>query len=179
MRLAWQHALTQLPDASAFIWLNDDVLLDDDALLRLIQAWQLATRQTEKPVGAVVGAMREPGTARLSYGGRRRHSVLQPLRLGPVLTASDQLQRCDFINGNWCLIPAAVVAEIGILSPQFTHSMGDYDYGLRALQAGFLLYQAPGSFGECAANSGRGGVLDAALPIAQRLKMPAESLATG
>ena len=171
MRLAWQQALTQVPDASAFIWLNDDVLLDDDALLRLIQAWQLATRQTEKPVGAVVGAMREPGTARLSYGGRRRHSVLQPLRLGPVLTASDQLQRCDFINGNWCLIPAAVVAQIGILSPQFTHSMGDYDYGLRALQAGFLLYQAPGSFGECGANSGRGGVLDAALPMAQRLKM--------
>ncbi|ALZ77054.1 glycosyltransferase [Rheinheimera sp. F8] len=171
MRLAWQHALTKFPDASAFVWLNDDVLLDDDALLRLVQAWQLATRQNDKPVGAVVGAMREPGTVRLSYGGRCRHSVLQPLRQSPVLAASDQLQRCDFINGNWCLIPADVVAQIGILSPQFTHSMGDYDYGLRALQAGFQLYQAPGSFGECAVNSGRGGVLDAALPMAQRLQM--------
>lgn len=171
MRLAWQQALAQLPDAPAFIWLNDDVVLDEGALLRLLQAWQLATRQTDKPAGAVVGAMREPGTTRLSYGGRLRHSALQPLRLGPVLTASAQLQRCNFINGNWCLIPADVVTQIGILSPQFTHSMGDYDYGLRAQQAGFSLWQAPGSFGECAANTGRGGVLDAALPMAQRLQL--------
>lgn len=171
MRLAWQHALAQQPAAAAFIWLNDDVVLDDNALLRLIKAWELAQSCSNQPVGAVVGAMREPGTARLSYGGRCRHSRLQPLRLGPVLAASDQLQRCDFINGNWCLIPAAVVTQIGILSPDFTHSMGDYDYGLRAQQAGFLLYQAPGSFGDCAANSGRGGVLDTALPMAQRLSL--------
>jgi len=171
MRRAWQHALAQQPAAAAFVWLNDDVVLDDDALQRLIDAWQLAQSCSNQPVGALVGAMREPGTTRLSYGGRCRHSRLQPLRLGPVLAASGQLQRCDFINGNWCLIPAAVVTQIGILSPDFTHSMGDYDYGLRAQQAGFLLYQAPGSFGECAANSGRGGVLDASLPMTQRLQL--------
>lgn len=171
MRRAWQHALAQQPAAAAFVWLNDDVVLDDDALQRLIDAWQLAQACSNQPVGAVVGAMREPGTTRLSYGGRCRHSRLQPLRLGPVLAASGQLQRCDFINGNWCLIPAAVVTQIGILSPDFTHSMGDYDYGLRAQQAGFMLYQAPGSFGECAANSGRGGVLDASLPMTKRLQL--------
>ena len=93
MRRAWQHALAQQPVAAAFVWLNDDVVLDGDALLRLIDAWQLAQSCSNQPVGAVVGAMREPGTTRLSYGGRCRHSRLQPLRLGPVLAASEQLQR--------------------------------------------------------------------------------------
>lgn len=169
MRLAWQRALAQLPTADAFIWLNDDVVLDADALPRLLLAWQLAAQQG--PFAAVVGAMREPGEARLSYGGRRRVGRLRPLSLQPVLPAANSLQRCDFINGNLCLIPAAVVAKIGILSPHFTHSMGDFDYGLRAQQAGFKLWQAPQSFGECASNSGRGGVLDAAVPMARRLQM--------
>lgn len=169
MRLAWQHALAQVPAPDAFIWLNDDVILDADALERLLLAWQQAG--PAGPVGAVVGAMREPGKARLSYGGRRRTSRFRPLRLQPVLPVAETLQACDFINGNLCLIPAPVVAAIGMLNPRFTHSMGDFDFGLRAQQAGFLLYQAPQSFGECASNTGQGGVLDAAVPMARRLQM--------
>jgi GT2 family glycosyltransferase len=171
MRKAWQQALAQQPSAPAFIWMNDDVLLDHDALARLLKAWHQAESISTQPVGAVVGAMRQPGSQLLSYGGRRRRSRWRPLQLGPLLPESAALQHCDFINGNWCLIPAAVVSRIGILSPHFSHSMGDYDYGLRAQQAGFSLWQAPGSFGECAVNSGKGGVLDAALPMSQRLQL--------
>ncbi len=200
MRRAWLHALALFPKASAFIWLNDDVLPDADALARLHSAWLQAQQlgrlsakagavdntqvgvQVGAQVGALVGAVREPGNAKtdaaqqganppLSYGARRRLSRWWPLRTGPLLAVSSSLQSCDFINGNLCLIPAAVVAKAGILSQRFSHSMGDYDYGLRLQKAGFLLWQAPGSFGSCASRGFAGSVLDARLPMQQRLLM--------
>lgn len=180
MRRVWLHALTLYPDASAFIWLNDDVRPDADALARLHAAWLQA--QQRGRLGALAGAVRESasvaagasqqhGDTPLSYGARRRLSRWWPLRMGPLLAVSSALQPCDFINGNLCLIPADVVPHVGILSRRFTHSMGDYDYGLRLQKAGFLLWQAPGSFGSCASRDFAGSVLDARLPMQQRLLM--------
>lgn len=167
MRLAWQHALTLEPAATGFIWLNDDVELDPDALKRLFNTID----SLQQPFGAVLGAMRDPVSGEVSYGGRCSRSSWFPLRMGPLLPNSNELQRCDFIHGNLCFIPAAAVAKIGILSADYTHSIGDYDYGLRLKQAGLPCFVAPGSFGLCADNSPQGGVLDKAVPFAKRLAM--------
>lgn len=167
MRVAWQHALTLEPQADGFIWLNDDVELDPDALKRLFRA----VDSLQQPFGAVLGAMRDPVSGEVSYGGRCSRSHWFPLRMGPLLPNSNELQRCDFIHGNLCFIPAAAVAKIGILSGDYTHSIGDYDYGLRLKQAGLPCFVAPGSFGLCADNSPKGGVLDKAVPFAKRLAM--------
>lgn len=178
MRLAWQHALALFAKAPAFIWLNDDVRLDDDALSRLLAT---VAALPAADLGAVTAAMREPaghaghqlgtGDTPLSYGGRRSRSRWFPLRMGPLLPLAAVPQSCDFIHGNLCYIPAQAVERVGILSPHYTHAMGDYDYGLRLKKAGLRLYQAPGSFGECASNSDHGGVLDASVPFAKRLAM--------
>jgi|GEM_PF-577513 len=168
MRLAWRHALSLQPKPAGFIWLNDDVELDPDALKRLFHAVDSLQHQ---PFGAVLGAMRDPVSGQVSYGGRCSRSRWFPLRMGPLLPNSNQLQRCDFIHGNLCFIPAAAVAQIGILSADYTHSIGDYDYGLRLKQAGLPCFVAPGSFGLCADNSPQGGVLDKAVPLTKRLAM--------
>src|SRR5208337_2407549 len=49
--------------------------------------------------------------------------------------------RCDAMNGNCVLIPAAAVEDIGLSSPNYTHAYGDIDYGLRATAADFTIVE--------------------------------------
>lgn len=168
MRLA-QHCCQQLLPRSADyqLWLNDDVDLDDDAIARLLA--QTQSLQAMHQVGAVVGAVRDQKG--LSYGGRVRRSRWWPLRMSQVLDESAQPQVCDFINGNVCLLPAAAIQAAGELSADYTHSMGDFDYGLRLRQLGFSLWQAAGSYGHCKGRPVAGSIRDRSLPLQTRLAL--------
>lgn len=194
MRIAWQQAL--LAPADFYLWLNDDVQLLPDALSRLLADYQqLTALQHPSAAGAIIGTMFNlpthetldmpstppltnehsitspvPATGNLTYGGRRSRSRWFPLQFGAVLMPTSQPQSCDFINGNLCLIPAAAVAAIGILSARFTHSMADYDYGLRLKSAGFSLWVGSGFHGRCAMNDPAASVLNKSRPFAARLK---------
>lgn len=55
----------------------------------------------------------------------------------------------DYFNGNIVLIPYSVFKLLGNLDYYFTHSKGDFDYGLRAKKAGIILIQAGKILGEC------------------------------
>lgn len=173
MRYAQQHSQQFLPRPADYqLWLNDDVELDPDAIARLLA--QAQALQTKHSVGAVVGAVREPGSDTLSYGGRTSTSRWWPLRMSAVLKEQTQAQSCDFINGNVCLFPAAAISAAGLLSDEFTHSMGDFDYGLRLRQFGFSLWQAAGSFGTCKARPIAGSIRDRSLSMATRLQLLAK-----
>ncbi|MEN3157049.1 glycosyltransferase [Alkalimonas sp. NCh-2] len=167
MRLAWQQALTG--SHHFYLWLNDDVLLQPDAITRLLHCYQ----QQKSPalVGAVLGAMICPASGEVTYGGRRSRYGWLPLQMGPLLAVSEAVQYLDGMNGNCCLIPHPVAAKMGILSSRYTHAMGDYDYGFRLQKAGYQLLQAPGAFGQCAANGVAGGVRDGRLPLVVRKAM--------
>lgn len=175
MRLAWLSAMTyaqqQLPQRrfDAYLWLNDDVQLQPQALALLLESYRKATAELGVKVGAMVGSCLDPQTKQVTYGGRCRRSVLKPFTPGPLLPVSSALQPCDFINGNFCLIPAAAVMAIGILDDAFTHSIGDYDYGLRLQKAGFSLWQASEFSGYCAANTHAGQIFNAQVPMVTRL----------
>lgn len=173
MRLAQQsiHSLLSRP-ADYQLWLNDDVELDPDALARLVAQAQALERQHK--LGAIVGAVRSPDGRCLTYGGRRSLSRWFPLTMSTVLAESVDAQPCDFINGNICLLPAAAIAAAGDLSADFTHSMGDFDYGLRLQQFGFSLWQAAGSYGSCQGRAIRGSIRDRSLPLVQRLALLAK-----
>jgi len=179
MRQAWQQALNNRADL--YLWLNDDVQLLPDALARLLADYQQLLAAGNK-VGAVVGTMAAalpiPATSATSsdrdlvasYGGRCRVSRWFPLQFGAVLQPQSEPQPCDFINGNLCLIPAAAVDAIGILSERFTHSMADYDYGLRLARAGFSLWLASGFHGVCPLHDPALSVLNKKRPFFARLR---------
>lgn len=179
MLALWQQVLASHSAGyfDYFLWLNDDVELLPDALPRLVATSLALAAQRPEPVGAVVGTMadrqpeRAPAPVVATYGGRRRRSKFNPLAFGVVLPPGDEAQPCDFINGNLCLIPAAAIQAVGLLSAEFTHGGGDFDYGLRLQQAGFGLWVAPGFYGICATNPPQGSVFDAAVPLQQRLAM--------
>ena len=127
--------LARQDDPDAFLWLNDDVVLARDALTALD-----ACRKDKGSNAVVVGQLAD-AAGRGSYGGLRRVRGLTFEALGPRGTAS----RCDTMNGNVVLIPKVVAEIVGHVDPVFPHAMGDIDWGLRASEAGFVIWQAPGS----------------------------------
>ncbi len=167
MRLAWNTALKG--DYDFYLWINDDSLIYTYAISKILEASQQLVANNEN-VGAIIGTMVDPISKVPTYGGRLCNSKFNPLSFGDVIHPCDSSVKCNFINGNFTLIPADSVKKIGILSNAFTHSMGDFDYGLRLQKSGLTCWVAPGIYGECETNSEKGGVKDNTLTVSERLK---------
>lgn len=168
MRRAWEHAVKDDPDF--YLWLNDDVELENDALIQLLQTYcQVssgrsingsfpaegdATSRSSDPSqyvpSIIIGSCRDSVTGEHAYGGQRRLGI-HPGKLAPVVPEVDQPVECDTFQGNIVLISRAVYERVGTLR-SFNHAMGDTDYGYRAVQAGCKLWVAPRYIGVCGIN---------------------------
>lgn len=124
MRFAWAEAMKE--DYDAYLWLNDDTTLLPGAIQTLLSTAR-EVREKEGQEGIVVGAIRDPVTGTVTYGGDAN---------GEKVVPNGHPQKCDLINGNAVLVPACIVATVGNFDPVFTHSFGDSDYAVRARQAG-------------------------------------------
>ncbi|MFV3131428.1 glycosyltransferase [Niveispirillum sp. KHB5.9] len=136
-------------DSDFHLWLNDDVVLDADALARLVAAHDDLRARTGKGA-VVVGGTREPGDGTASYGGGVRGG-LHPFRFIPV-TPTDRPVPCEAMNGNIVLVPRDAARRLGGMDPAFigVQGMGDTDYALRARRADIPVMLAPGTLGTCA-----------------------------
>jgi GT2 family glycosyltransferase len=149
MRVAMAHAYETDPDL--YLWLNDDVELDGDALGRLVACHRELEASRAAPA-IVVGSTRDPIAGHHTYGGVLRTDRLRPMRYD-LVPPTDVCQRVETMNGNCVLVPREVVARIGNLARGFTHGFGDYDYGHRAERAGCEVWIAPGTIGTCSRNA--------------------------
>jgi len=136
-------AMEARPDL--LIWMNDDVVLDDGALQRLLAA------SYENPDSIVGGAMRDPDTAVVTYTGYRRVDR-HPLHLRAVQPDNGVATEVDALNGNFVAVPASVQERVGKIDGAFAHAYADFDYSFRTSQAGFKVLLAPGTFGTCPRN---------------------------
>ncbi|MFB2839741.1 glycosyltransferase family 2 protein [Floridanema evergladense] len=149
MRLAFASAKVEDPDY--YLWLNDDTVLYPQALKTLLDvSAQLANQGQSKAI--VVGSTLDPETNIPSYGGLMQTYWWHPLKFHHIHPDPNQPRRCDTLHGNCVLVPRAVAALVGNLSPEYTHDLGDYDYGLRARRKGCSVWMAPGYIGTCSAN---------------------------
>ena len=149
MSVAIAHAYQHDPDL--YLWLNDDVELDDDTIARLLGAHR--ELQLTRPSPAIVaGSTRDPTTGDLTYGGVIRTDRRRPMRY-QLVPPEDVPRRVETMNGNCVLVPRGVVSRIGNRATVYTHGMGDYDYGHRAARAGCEVWIAPGTIGTCARNA--------------------------
>jgi GT2 family glycosyltransferase len=144
MRVAFAHALAQRFDY--YLWLNDDVELERDAILRMIATEAALEARLGRRV-IVVGSTWDPRHQCTSYGGyiRPRHLTLRHRRVEP----DDVPLPCDTMTGNCVLIPHQVAASVGNLDPAFVQRLGDLDYGLRARRLGIGIWVAPGYVATC------------------------------
>ncbi|MDZ7736254.1 MAG: glycosyltransferase family 2 protein [Gammaproteobacteria bacterium] len=141
MRRGIARALQSPPDF--LLLLNDDTFLDRPAVQRLVTGAQA------NPEAILVGTVRDPDTGEYTYGGRRRYDRFNPLLFELVAPDPETFLPCDTFNGNCVLVPCTVLEHIGNLAPEFRHTKGDTDYGLRARAAGFEVLVAPGTYGTC------------------------------
>lgn len=151
MRVALAHAYELDPDF--YLWLNDDVELDRDAISTLLGCHRERLHSRALP-SIIVGSTRDPATGRLTYGGVIRPDRLRPMHYELVYPGDDP-RAAETMNGNCVLVPREVVSRIGNLAAVYTHGMGDYDYGHRAARSGCEVWVAPGTIGTCSRNPPR------------------------
>lgn len=166
MRRAFDEAAKDSRGFDYYLWLNDDITMAPDAVDRLIGTHQTLAASSGA-YSITVGTFADPVSGAVTYGGVVRKGLVNRLSfqvIGPV----DEPTPCDTLNGNMVLIPQSVVARVGNLERRFRHSMGDFDYGLRARQAGGSVWIAPGIVGTCSRNSPKGSWEDDAVPVRDR-----------
>jgi len=134
MHLAWSVAAKEGFDF--YLWLNDDTMLFPTALLDMANS---AIKTNEESI--ICGTTCSAVTGAVTYGGRSKTKGL--------LAPNNELQQCDYFNGNCVLIPDSVYKVIGNLDPTFNHSIGDWDYGLRAGKAKIKSFIPPAYIGTC------------------------------
>lgn len=161
MRLAWETAAEEY-DYNFYLWLNDDTIIDKNSLKELLVSYQAAYKLEGKPAIIVGACKKSEETSEFSYGGRNED--------GPVIP-NGKLQNCKYINGNVVLIPREIYNSLGNLSNDYTHALGDYDYGLRALKKGFNIYATKNYVATCQWPDERDPWLNGAYPLKHRWRL--------
>lgn len=123
MALAWSEA-AKADDYDYYLWLNDDVALREHALDEMFSC---AEKMAEKAV--VTGLIADRVTGEVIYGGSDNN--------GNLISESGKIQAVHSMNGNCVLVSRQIFKKIGPIDAVFHHDLGDVDYGLRALNAGF------------------------------------------
>lgn len=166
MRLAWEAAQTRSYDY--LLWLNDDTLLDDDTIRRLLATEAQLRKRLGRPA-IIVGSTRTPGSEIPSYGGEVRRHWLRTIRFELIQPGREAVE-CDTMDGNCVLVSREISLALGNLEPRFVHAMGDTDYGLRTKAIGYSIWVMPGYAGTCVNdNLIAGSFNDATLPLAVRM----------
>ncbi len=145
MCIAFAEALKENFDY--YIWINDDIIIYPDAFKRMFACAEATHNQA-----IIVGSLFDPEQRKVSYGGVKRCSKWHPFKYS-LIKPSDSLTEVHTMNGNLVLIPATIAQKVGNLDKQFTHGIGDFDYGLRARQLGYNVILAPQYYGTCSKNS--------------------------
>lgn len=136
MWTAWNAAAKEY-DYDFYLWLNDDTDLRENALLSLLESSERNSNNAIV-VGSTVDSISH---TQLTYGGRLSNGKI------PLCNGKDV--EIDHFNGNIVLIPQSVYKVLGNLDYFFTHSKGDFDYGLRAKKVGIKMIQCGTILGEC------------------------------
>lgn len=137
MNLAWSEA-AKAGDFDFFIWLNDDTFLNENALVDFFTDYNSIGKKV-----ILSASCSKPNTKEFSYGGLSD--------FGPILPNGSP-QKVKYINGNMVLIPREIHQSVGGISKSYTHYLGDYDYGLRAKEAGFDCYTTSEFIAQCDIN---------------------------
>ena len=154
MIAAWKEAAKG--DYDFYLWLNDDTFPYSCML-------PVLTKATEEHSGAIlVGATESADHKQMTYGGSYKGVAVRP---------AGKLVPLTCFNGNIVLVPRSVFLRLGYLDSYFRHSKGDFDYAMRAHEAGIEMYLADRFLGECDLHPRIDKWCDPEVPFCQRWRM--------
>lgn len=160
MRLGIRHAKTCCDQYDWVLLFNDDVVFFPHTIKKL-EAF--AADRHEIIVGATCD---EHG--RLSYGGILKTSDFKPSF--KIVMSGEKRIACDTFNANCVLLPTEIFKTLPNIDKHYTHSMGDFDYGLEASKRRISIVASDFFVGKCIDNPLRGTWRDTDLPRKERLK---------
>ena len=140
---------------------NDDVEFFPEAVSRMVK---IRTKEKQIIAGATCSR-----TGRLSYSGVKRCSSWKPKF--QTVYSENQPMECDTFNANCVLIPYMEFLKLPNIDKVYTHSMGDFDYGLMARQQGYIINATNFFVGICEENSIEKTWQDSSLPRKIRWKL--------
>lgn len=152
MHLAWEAAIKSGFMFDFFLWLNDDVMLNPDAISNLISDYtqlttdhqSLTTIHSSMPSPVIVGACSEDDAeSACSYGATDAKDV----KIAP--NGSSPQRAWGWFNGNVVLVSNEVFGKVGMISPDYTHARADYDYAERLKLARVPFYVSSKYVGAC------------------------------
>ncbi len=155
MHLAWETA-AKLNDYDFYLWLNDDVTLHKGAISELLND------SSKKPDSIVCASMQSSVDGSITYGGKDLN--------GDFVVPNGNPQKISLINGNMVLIPKSVFKKVGMLDPIFPHSLGDFEYGMRAAKQNIESYTASNYGGICDSHDTLPKWCIGSTPLAKRFK---------
>ena len=140
MNISWAKAFTK-DDYDFYLWLNNDTYLYEDSLKTLFGDYKKISFNS-----ILVGITEYENE--LTYGGRNgfNETIIKPNGIP---------QKIKIINGNCVLVPKSVFKNLGYFDNKFSHSLGDIDYGLRAIKNGIHLYCTSKIIGRCKKNDSK------------------------
>lgn len=156
MYMAWQMAAKINYDY--YLWLNDDTFVYSNMISALLKA---SNSKSDKAI--IIGATQSTDHSKMTYGGRTNN--------GELIIPNGELSQIHYFNGNIVLIPKFVYDKLGNLDYYFTHSKGDFDYGLRANKKGIGLFQVGYYLGECDLHDYIDKWCNPKVPLLERLKV--------
>lgn len=158
MRKAWQAAIDSGVKYDYYLWFNDDADLYDDALVTMFKSYNDAGGN------AIISGAFCDGEGKASYGGRTKEKK--------IVVADGTLQDVYLMNGNFVLIPEKIEKTLGNIDPLYVHSLGDWDYGCRAIKSGFRVFLTSSYVGVTDRHDNNPEVYrDNRVPLYRRLRM--------
>jgi GT2 family glycosyltransferase len=139
MHLAWETAAKE-KDFDFYLWLNDDTFLKSNALEILFDNYKMVNS-----LSIICGICHSEISGLFTYGGFNKTTYQQ-------IAMTGKPEICHYFNGNVVLVPECVYRLLGNLDPIFHHTIGDFDYGLRAQSKGITNYITSQIVGYCENN---------------------------
>ncbi|HVW15135.1 MAG TPA: glycosyltransferase family 2 protein [Mucilaginibacter sp.] len=143
MRAIWRRAMS-VKAYDLFLIFNDDVVLFDDSLERLLSAYAASGREGN----IIVGSTLSPESKKLTYGGNIHYNIKRAKYYRAEPDAVKAII-CHSCNANILLVDKAAVDQIGIFPDNYVHCLADFDYTLTAFKSGLNVAIAPGYYGYC------------------------------
>lgn len=165
MFYAWETA-SKTYDYDYYLWLNDDTILFGNALKTMISA--AITMKDAVIVGPTCSRFNNLQT---TYSGLDKN--------GNIIPPNGKTQQCHTFHGNIVLIPRTIFHKVGNLDYAYQHALGDFDYGLCVIRAGFENIISPIHCGTCENNPVKPAWVRPEVPFAKRWKNFHSPLAYG
>ena len=147
MRIAWNNAICNNSNYDFYLLLNDDTVLQHNCIEELLKTNDYSISKYKK-AGVYTGFVCSPTNPNhITYGAKTYDKGIWGRARD--IYPNGKVQECKMPNANILLVSKSVFDKIGILSDLYIHGAADWDYGLRASNAGFPVLTTTCTCGIC------------------------------